>query len=354
MNIIYKSEDKQTFLKYWKEFLKSNIVSFNYLIERIDYLLINAQNVINDYSFVVIKNNKCIGICFLPIEENGNYLSISIANNYIITPVSENNKVEKFIFEKIDEISKEHNIKQIKFFLDPLIMVYKQKFNILLKYGFLDTSATDCLVDLRKSKEELWRNLRKRYKSMINKVLKDDNFEIFIMNKDNSNYEIHEYYRELHHKCSGKITRRKETFDKQFDMLKNGYATLIGLKYKGKFIGMQYFFHYQKTVIYASGVDDPEYTEKKFNIYHPILWSAQIYFKEREFEFLEYSQPCGYYKVQGFDDYLDEKQLNISYFKRGMGADMITLYRGVKYYDKNLFDKELELFDNKIREFYDF
>jgi hypothetical protein len=125
-------------------------------------------------------------------------------------------------------------------------------------------------------------------------------------------------------------------------MLKNGYATLFGLKYQGKIIGMQYFFHYQNTVVYASGADDPEYTEKKFNIYHPILWKAQEYFKEKGFKLLEYSQPCAYSKIQGFDDYYDKKQLNISHFKRGMGAEMVTLFRGIKYYDKNLFVDDIE------------
>ncbi|MGC8557248.1 MAG: hypothetical protein ACP5ML_04330, partial [Fervidicoccus sp.] len=149
--------------------------------------------------------------------------------------------------------------------------------------------------------KDLWRNIRKHYKAMINKVFKTSDFKIEVINNENPDYEAHEMYRELHHKCSGKITRDKYTFEKQFEMLRKGNATLIGLKYKNNFIGMQYFFHFQDTVVYASGVDDPYYTEKKFNIYHPILWFAQVYFKKRGFRLLEYSQPCGYNKIQGFD-----------------------------------------------------
>jgi len=125
--------------------------------------------------------------------------------------------------------------------------------------------------------------------------------------------------------------------------------TLKELKYKDKFIGMQYFFHYQKTVVYASGADDPEYTKKGFNIYHPILWSAQKYFKEQGYEYLDYSQPCGYSKIQGLDDYYDDKQLNISYFKRGMGSEMKTLYRGIKYFDKELFLEDIENFKERVK-----
>jgi len=346
MQIIYKNDNSKLFWEKWNEYIKDNLSSFRYLPLYIDYMLYYSNYLYKDSSFVVVNNDKCVGICFLPIEKD-KYKSITLSGGYTIAPLAINSKIEKVIFEEIENIVKNENIKIIKFFLDPLIIVYKQNFNTLLKYGFLDTSATDCLVDLRKDKKELWRNIRRRYKSMINKVIKDNNFEIFIMNKENANYDIHEYYRVLHHKCAGKITRSKKTFDKQYEMLKEGFATLIGLKYKDKFIGMQYFFQYQKTVVYASGADDPEYTENKFNIYHPILWQAQIYFKKKGFEFLEYSQPCGYSKVQGFDDYLDEKQLNISYFKRGMGSKMLTLYRGIKYYDKELLIKDIENF--KIR-----
>ena len=347
IKIIYKKDNLNLFWQGWSRYTKENIVSFRYLPLYIDYMLDYSNQLSDDKSFIVIQDNKCVGICFLPIEKD-NYKSITLSGGYTIAPVAINQRIEKIIYEEIENIAKNEDIKVIKLFLDPLIMIYKHNFNTFLKYGFLDTSATDCIVDLRKEKKYLWSNIRKHYKSMINRVLKDSNFDIFIMDDKNADYSVHEYYRELHHKCAGKITRSKKTFDKQFEMLKDGFATLIALKYKDKFIGMQYFFHHQKGVIYASGADDPKYTEKKFNIYHPILWQAQLYFKEKGFEFLEFSQPCGYSKVQGFDDYLDKKQLNISYFKRGMGAKMLTLYRGIKYYDKKLLDKDIKNFKWEI------
>jgi hypothetical protein len=131
-------------------------------------------------------------------------------------------------------------------------------------------------------------------------------------------------------------------------MLKNDQASLFGLKYKDKFIGFNYFFHYQKTVVYMSGADDPEYENSKIPIYHTILWSSFLYYKERGFDFMQFSQPCGFNKVDGFDDYLDQKQINISHFKRGMGTEMRTLFRGIKYYDKELLEKDLKEFKEKV------
>ena len=131
--------------------------------------------------------------------------------------------------------------------MDPLILEYTDKFNTLLEYNFVDTSTTDCLIDLKLEEKDLWKNLRKSYKGLINSILKNDEFEIVIVDKNNADYELHELYRELHAKCAGRITRVKETFDKQFEMLENDCASLIGLKYKNKFIGFNYFFHFQKT-----------------------------------------------------------------------------------------------------------
>ena len=348
MEIIYKKDNLKYFWQKWKEYIRNNIASFRFLPLYVEYMLHYSNNLYNDMSFVVVENNKCVGICFLPIESE-KFNTITLTGGYTVAPLAISEKVEKSIYVEIEKIAKKYNVKFVKFFLDPLVMEYKQNFNNLLKYEFINTSATNCLVDLRKYKNELWKNLRKSYKPIINGILKNSDFEVFIINQDNADYEIHEYYRKLHHKCAGVVTRKKETFDKQFEMLKSGYATLMGLKYHGKIIGMQYFFHYQKTAVYASGADDPEYTAKKFNIYHPILWKAQIYFKEKGFEFLEYSQPCGYSKLQGFDDYLDNKQLNISHFKRGMGAKMVAFYKGIKYYDKKFLIKDIENFKERIK-----
>ncbi|RXK03012.1 hypothetical protein CRV02_02500 [Arcobacter sp. CECT 8989] len=344
MEILYKKKDSQRFFKYWKSYLDSYLSSYKYLLLNIDYFLLYSKYLIDDKSFVVLENQKCVGICFLPIEEINDIRSISISNGYVFSPLSISNRIEKIIFREIDIISSRLNVQKINFAIDPLILEYKEKFNNLLKYGYIDTSTSDCLVDLKVPKAELWKNLQKSYKSLINKVLKDNAFDIVIIDASNPEYITHEKYRELHHKCAGMVTRNKKTFDKQFEMLENDCASLIGLKYNDEFIGFNYFFHFQKTVIYASGSDDPEYEKSKIPIYHVILWNAIKYYKRRNFEFIQFSQPCGYSKVQGFNDYLDKKQLNISHFKRGMGAKMVTSYRGIKYINKDLLLEDIELF----------
>lgn len=348
MKIIYKKDNLIEFTKYWEDYIGNNLASYQYLTLHIESLIFFIKSLIVDMSFVVVENNKCVGICFLPIERFDGVVSISRSGVYVQSPLAINKRIEKNIYKEIDKISKAYNIDKISFSLDPLVLEYKEKFNSLLEYGFVDSSTTDCIVDLNQAEEKLWQNLRKSYKALINSVLKNDEFEIVIIDRTNPNYGLHELYRELHIKCAGGITRAKQTFDKQFEMLKNDYATLIGLKYNGKFIGFNYFFHFQKTVIYASGADAPEYENSKIPIYHVILWSAINYYKERKFEFIEFSQPCGYNEVNGFNDYLDKKQINISLFKQGMGTRMISAFRGIKYLNHNLFIEDVEKFKSKV------
>lgn len=350
MNIIYKKINKENFITRWKEYNNSNLSSYKYLYVYLEYMNFYTPNMISDESFVVIENNKCVGICFLPIEKENKITSITLAGGFTIAPLFLNERIEKIIFKEIDFIVDKFTIDKIQFSLDPLIVEYQNKYNWLLKYEYIDSSASNCILDLNHNISKLWKELRKSYKSLINGIINSDEYEIVIISKKNKNCDIHEEYRLLHKKAAGKETRPKVTFDKQYELLENGNATIIGLKFNDKFIGLNYFLHHQKTVVYYSGADDPEYTKMNIPIYHSILWKATNHFKELGFEFIEYSQPSSYSKVEGFNSYSDDKQINIAHFKRGMGTKMVPLFRGIKYCNKELLIQDIKEFEKKVRE----
>jgi len=346
MDIIYRKDNQKLFDELLKKYIEKNISSVRYLPLYLEYSRHYIKTLQEELSFILMQDKQPVAIAFLPVEviDKKNY--ISSREGYIQAPLSINEKIEREVFQQIDILAREYKISKIKFFLDPLVIEYQNKFNMLRKYHYFDTTSSDCILDLRLSKEELWHSIRKNHKRNINRILKNSEFEIIKIDYKNPDYSLHELYRELHHKCSGRVTRSKITFDLQFEMLKNDEASLFGLKYKNKPVGFSYFSHFRGGVIYASGADDPDFTD--FPIYHTILWSAIVYYKERGFEFLEFSEPCGY-GVQ-FDSYPDEKQLNISHFKRGFGGKMVPLFEGIKYFDKDLFEKDLEIFKNKFLE----
>lgn len=348
MSIVYQKADKELFLNYWNEYVDNNISSYRYLNSYLMYMEYYTSNLLANESFVIIENGKCVGICFLPIEKYDNIISISLAQGYTISPLSIDSRINKFIFKEIENIVNLFNVDKVQFYVDSLLMEYENKYNFLLEYGFLDTSASNCILDLKQDTSILWKNLRKSYKSLINGILKNSQYEIVIISKKNKDHSIHEEYRKLHKKAAGKETRSKETFDKQYELLENDKATIIGLRFNNKFIGLNYFLHHQKTVVYYSGADDPEYTNKNIPIYHSILWEATKYFKNLNFDFIEYSQPSSYNIVDGFANYSDKKQINIAHFKRGMGTKMVPLFRGVKYYNKKLLLEDINEFKKRV------
>ncbi len=344
MEIVYRKDNQKLFDELLRKYIDGNLSSLRYTPLCLEYFRCFIENFCEDLSFILIQDKQPVALAFLPVEDVSGKRCISSRDGYIQAPLFINEKIEKKVFNQIDILAKEHKIIKIKFFLDPLVMEYQNKFNLLRKYHYLDITSSDCLLDLRLSKEDLWSHVRKGHKYDINRLLRNNEFEIIKMDYENPDIDLHNLYVHLHHKCSGKITRSSQTFDLQFKMLKNDEASLFGVKYKGKPVSFSYFSHFKKGAIYASAVDNPDFTG--FPIYHAILWSAILYYKERECEFFEFSEPCGY-GVQ-FDSYPDEKQLNISHFKRGFGGKMVPIFKGIKYFDKELFEKDVEIFKEKF------
>ena len=157
------------------------------------------------------------------------------------------------------------------------------------------------------------------------------------MDYNNANYDIHEIYRKLHHKTAGRVTRSRETFNMQFEDLKNDKAVLAGLKDGEQFITFSYFNHHQSSAYYGSASDDPDF-QTEIPLEHCIIWTAIEYYKKRGLDFFETG--CQQFGPQLYD-HPGQKDINISFFKRGFGGKIVPLYRGIKYYSKELMQQEL-------------
>ena len=341
MDIIFS--DESHFNIFLDKFVNGNSnASWQYLPKWLKYQRIYCSSkLIKDLSFIIIEDNKPVALCPLFLEQHKGKKQFSYASAYQVAPLIKINlfnkkrkRIERNCFEKIDELAREYDISKTMVFIDSLAESCDH--NILTEYGYLDTSTSTAIIDLSLNTEDLWSNLRKSFKSLINNG--KDKFNIFIMDYNNPDFEIHENYRKLHHKTSGRVTRSKETFDLQFDMLKEDNAILIGLQDNNKFIAFSYFLHNKQGVVYASSSDDPDF-ETDIPLEHCIIWTAIEYYKKRDINYLEIGlQQFGH---QIFD-HPNQKDLNISFFKRGFGGNIVTLYRGIKYYKKGCMRKDLE------------
>lgn len=342
--VIFKEENEKEFWEHWEEYVCKNRISPKYLKTFINCLLIISKHnsaLHKDKSFVYLHNDKVVACVFLPIEKDASGAKITINGDYVLAPLFDSDKkLERKIFNLIDEIAIENDISKIMFSIDPLEKdMYP--YNYLQKYNYLDTSILVYFMNT-KAQGDLLETCRDRFKRTIKSILRDKDFLVFYTDKDNPNYENHKEYEILHHKCSGRMTRPQETFDIQYQDLKKGNAVLFGLKYKGKSVAYLYFQHNGSKALSFSAADDPDYD--KFPLYHPLTYSAMEYFRKKGVDCIDTGQPSGpssqvYY-------YPDEKQLNIALFKRGFGGDFVDNFRGVKYFSKEVFEKDLNIFLN--------
>ncbi|MFH1979275.1 MAG: hypothetical protein ABII97_02755 [Patescibacteria group bacterium] len=342
--IVYKEKDEEKFWKLWENFTNQNLAGQFYLKTSLEYDLLLSQNnslLKKDKSFVYLEDGETKGCVFLPIEDNENFISVSINRDYAYFPIAKSNRVEKIIFNLIDKIASENNVSKVMFFADPASRACPD-YNILQKYNYIDSSILTHVIDLCKS-DNLLSECRKGHRHVIKKMQRNEDFKIHIMDKNNPEYSIHEEYRKLHRLCSGRITRPKETFDIQFKKLEEGNAILVGLKYKNKYVAFSYFDFNANSAVYANGADNPKYDH--LPLYHIILFSAMEYLKKNNVRYLNVLQPAN--PSQQFDYYPDKKQLNIALFKRGFGGDYKTTFRGVKYFSKKILTKDFNNFINK-------
>jgi hypothetical protein len=347
-NKIITREDSK-FIDHWNRFLKENSnVSPFYSLIWMDYQRYYSEDrFVSDLSFIIIGQDQTpLCICPLYVENYQGVLRFAYRGEFLEslrTPLV-NNKIQRKVaktveeeaFAYIDQKAIEHQIAKINFLIDPLCAVYEEEyFNHLTRYGYIDASISSQLINLTKSREDLWMELRKSYKSLINKGEKT--YEVVIMDSKNPDFEFHEIYRKLHFKAAGRVTRPIETFNLQFEMLKRDESMLLGIKYKDQFVSCSYFMHNNRSAYYSSEADNPE-CEIPVTFGPLSQWSAIEYYKNRGLEYMELdNQQFG---PQIFD-HPNHKDLSISMFKRGFGGKTIPLFRGIKYYNPQLMEKEL-------------
>lgn len=161
-------------------------------------------------------------------------------------------------------------------------------------------------IDLTNSENEIFSAIRKSYKALINKSIREFNILVHL----NVSNELWDKFKAFHFKQSGKLTRSVETWEIQKKQLNNGSSCLITIEDKFDYLGFALFNFNKAQAVYAVGA----YDRDKFDlpIGHGIQWTAIKFFKS-----------------MGIKDYLigelvsphqgDEKVDNIAKFKTGFG-----------------------------------
>lgn len=131
-----------------------------------------------------------------------------------------------------------------------------------------DYTAEECrYIDLAKDEQSLKRNLRKSYKSLVNKA---DNISITKPERLNS---VISQAQLLHKQLAGRATRHNDSWGKMAEAVLNGDAILVDKTIDDVLIGYCFFFHNKKNAYYVSSAIQ----ERKGN--HPLMWCAILHLK---------------------------------------------------------------------------
>ncbi len=338
-----RRDDEAGFRRAWEAFLVAHPASLHYTLHFLDYLLQYARNLMMDESFVLIEEGRPVGVCFLPLERGPEGITVSLAGDFVYAPLARDERTEKELHQLVDGVCRAQAIGKVLFCQDTLLDLGRGGYNRLLRHGYVHSCTTDIIIALQQEEAMLWSGVRKGHKYDINRFYKNPDLAWHIVDHRNPDYQVNEAYRRLHAKCAGRETRVKATFDKQFDMLKDDQAAILGATYRGEWVAFNYFMHAQGTVEYASAADDPDYLEAT-PLYHALLWEAVRYYRERGFRAMRLTEPCGHHAVDGFLDLHSPKQARIGRYKRGFGGEQVFLNRGTRYYDHALFARDLDRF----------
>jgi hypothetical protein len=179
------------------------------------------------------------------------------------------NKINKIIYSFVKSLDFNIRINTI-----PRVNTLTENFKILFSSIFKIESSYDMYVDLTLSDNELWKSLRKSYKSLINSTTK----QLIFKNDINEN----DFFlcKNFHHLIAGRKTRNDETWKLQYDSIQKGESKIfMAFDSEKKLLGFSLFQIGNNTVSYSVGVYDRE-KFKNLAISHALIWKSILHFKE--------------------------------------------------------------------------
>ncbi len=189
---------------------------------------------------------------------------------------------------------------------------------IIKNFKFTHKTNWARAISLEKGENQLWVELRKSYKSVINKGIREQ--KILLVDHINFNKNILKEMQELHYKVSGRITRSNKTWELQFDSIKKDFGFVFCSLNNKNLLAAVYFIKSSINAYYSVGIFTKEAKEKNYG--HCLIWKAIQYCKLRGLKICELDMSINF----NLEDNKDEKLRTISYFKSGFGGDIYPKY----------------------------
>lgn len=333
MQIIKFSENQR---ENWENFcLKSNDAWFWHTARWIKYILSHqSESEALDLSFFIEENNQIKAIVPLisaNVKQEGKiYREFSFSGWANPTPAIDNSLSEierEIIFNailgEIDRLAQKEKASFVRFVNAPLSInslnneVFLPVFD---KFNYVDLSVYSQIINLGKTENELWNNLRRNHRRLIKN---NSQIKILFFDSKNITPEIFKKYEEMHFLSAGRKTRPHLTFDFMYGWIKNNLGFLTAAELDKKYVGFEYFLTYKNNA-FASSIATDSSCENQ-SIRHLMEWKSILWMKEQGLSFFE----IGYQPYSSPTD----KQLNISHFKKGFGGLIVPMFMKEKKYN---------------------
>lgn len=169
------------------------------------------------------------------------------------------------------------------------------------------------IIDLQLSRDALFRQVRKSYKSLIN--WGDRNLTLNCLGSGDLKEQELEGFRKLHLEVSGKETRSRESWRRQYDMVQAGDAFVILGYLENELVTAGFFMHTRDVCYYGSSASRRDLFSKP--LFHAMLWQGILHAKSLGCRWFDVGERR--YPNQGCPP-PTEKELSISMFKAGFGG----------------------------------
>lgn len=277
------------------------------------------------FKFIVSNSKNLMAIFTVSIEINKLDLVISYKLRNISPPLmKETSTIEdrKLIYyswlSALEKLSHEIEIDGVlleisidkEIFLEVVRVINLEKL-----FEYVGKKEYYC-INLVDSEKNIYENVRKSYKSLINQQIKK--YEYKILCSDNYEQKSWEDFRLLHLRVSGRITRSEETWNLQGKMIKEGNAFLVSAFHEDKIIGGTFIILSKNDAYYGVGA----YIRgvKELICSHSLQYLAINEAKRIGITKYILGDAClenDYFKYS-------EKEKNIAHFKKGFTISTIT------------------------------
>ncbi len=259
-----------------------------------------------------------------------------IADNEIGKPLSslvelDQDVITSEFIEFLEAFSKNKRYKKINFRIKPSTTVLNSDaLKLLLLRGYCSQLSFTSLLSLEQSKEMLWSNLRKSFKSLINSESKKVTIRFY--HGLSSDTFIFDSWVSLYSNAikRGNKELTKKAITSMHDAIKNNMGFLVSAYEDKKLLGAILFNYSNHSAYYsaAANSDDIEFNKER-HIGHILMWEGIKQLKaigctELEIGPLEFENQLYCHN--------DTKLLNITKFKLGFGGDVTPVFNFSKLF----------------------